>query len=77
MQVRQSRVTLLCSSARCVTGYRWFRPILVSYPVVRFFRLVKQGLGGVRGAVAYALVLTVVSAIVYDHIANSPKAQAV
>ena len=42
-----------------------------------FLRLLKQGLGGVRGAVGYALVLAVIGVVAYDHIANSPKAQVV
>jgi len=42
-----------------------------------FLRLLMRGLGGVRGAVGYALVLVVVGALVYDTVANAPEAQSV
>ena len=49
----------------------------VRHSFVGFFRILKQGLGGGRGAIGYALVLAVVGAIVYDHVSNSPRAQVV
>ena len=50
---------------------------VVRHPVLHFLRLLKVALGGRRGAAGYVLVLTIVSAVVYDNVVNAPKAQMV
>src|SRR5262245_2299440 len=45
--------------------------------MVGFWRLLMAALGGRSGAAGYAVVFAVVSALVYDHTVNAPKAQIV